>query len=140
MRPIRTILTEPFKNFVKSLNPTFKIPYRQKVKEITTHQVAKLRVKVQDCVQTAEFMNISFDGWADVNSEAFLTILAHFRFFFVFYSLFMRFTVFFQNEDLVERFSLQLWIPGVSLKRILKHYQNMSNTNSRDLGLRKQIT
>lgn len=80
MRPLRAVVTKPFKYFMSTVNPEFKSASFQKIHQIISTEKEALKIKVKDAIQSVDSFTVSFDGWADIHSEAFIGILGYFRF------------------------------------------------------------
>lgn len=79
--PIRTVEKEGFQEFVKSLNPLYKLPSRKTVTQLIEEKYDYLSNLIKEKLSTIESLSLTTDVWTEpLNSKNYLGLTAHYLF------------------------------------------------------------
>ncbi|XP_011858288.1 PREDICTED: zinc finger BED domain-containing protein 1-like [Vollenhovia emeryi] len=79
--PIRTVQKEGFQEFVKALNPLYKLPSRKTVTDLIEEKYDYLSNLTKERLSTIESLSLTTDIWTEpLNSKSYLGLTAHYLF------------------------------------------------------------
>uniref|UniRef100_A0A914EGY0 DUF659 domain-containing protein n=1 Tax=Acrobeloides nanus TaxID=290746 RepID=A0A914EGY0_9BILA len=67
-----------FRQFLLALNPTYKLPNRNKLSsELIPAEFDRIEILVNSTISQSEFLSLSSDGWSDICMNSIINIIAH---------------------------------------------------------------
>lgn len=76
--PARFLANDDVKTLFRALNPTYKLPTRQKFANVLLpSEYERIRTSVEDSIKAAEFISYTSDGWTDNSSNRLMNVFVH---------------------------------------------------------------
>ena len=76
--PFRCVENKYFKEFIKQLNPNYKVPSRHKISELTTRYYNEKKKKLHNKLSKCSLVTLTTDCWVSIQNFSYIGLTAHY--------------------------------------------------------------